>query len=631
MSNNRVYQKIVSPIHRSTAYDFNVHLDHQSLHKKGQRLVNSPEGDVDELGVNEHEIVVRVKGADRQYKSQRLRVFSALNNLLLNDNILRDLQNDNARFWQGQQANAAAQISAQQTLEHLQAGRYPVVSNPPGGRDVLQPATEELYNIASRSLNNVLHQHLEYVGVAITPQKLFPRESRQDPQGFACTRGGLNTIHNTGNEVIHAGDQIIVDFAMPNVVNRRLLNNPSHYSTGVPHGKLLVQTRPDTHPDTDQGFVDHVLNQMRAQREPRSNGPNGTNDALVPFDGLALDNATRRDQGQPGLAAAVAGGAGNAFAAGGFERMYRPNALLMHRVDAAANIVTVNGRRFVRRCGLDVVNLTMLVQQVGMVFGGMADAGYNAGGNLRAYYNDAGGDPPGPGDGGAILAPPATPIFIHVQNREEIAAILLRLNAAVAQWQCPAFFFVEDDIGVPLEAAAPRIAVGVNFENLWVSVPAGGLGALGGEVPVQRGNLYLPPAAGAGGGAAALAAQADAASKNTILGLPLAAPPQLQAANVVPEYAIGGDNYLNLLAATGDNLTYLLEMMCNGDHGAAQVNAAGNNNNPFLSRHSPLVELVRTVVRETVIACRNRARRTIGMALSGASPGEPFDIVLSDS
>ena len=586
MSNNRVYQKIVSPIHRSTAYDFNVHLDHQSLHKKGQRLINSPDGDLDELGVNEHEIVVRVKGADRQYKSQRLRVFSALNNLLLNDTILAQLRRDNATFWTGLQGNAALPAqTAQETLQQLQAGKYRQA-----------PANEDFYLLASRSLNNVLHHHLEYVGVAITPQKLFPRESRQDPQGFACTRGGLNTIHNTGNEVIHAGDQIIVDFAMPNVVNRRLLNNPSHYSTGVPHGKLLVQTRPDTHPDTDQGFVDHVLNQMRAQREPRSNGAGGTNDALVPFDGLELDNAARQ--------ANIAAG----------RRQFRPNALLMHRVDAAANDVTVNGQRFVRRCGLDVVNLTMLTQQIGAGGGPMAagaDAGVTLPGlNLLPYFNP-------------VVQPPHTPVFVHVQNEAEIAGIRARLNALGAGrilWRVPAFFFVEDEIGVPLDAAPLRtITVNANFENLWVSAPNGG--QLGPHAPVTTAELFL----------AAGAVNELAASRTTVLGITLAAPPQLQAANVVPQYNIAGNNYVNLLAATGDNLTYLLEMMCNGDHGAAAVNAAGNRNSPFLSRHSPLVELVRTVVRETVIACRNRARRTIGMALSGASPGEPFDIVLSDS
>jgi len=73
--------------------------------------------------------------------------------------------------------------------------------------------------------------------------------------------------------------------------------------------------------------------------------------------------------------------------------------------------------------------------------------------------------------------------------------------------------------------------------------------------------------------------------------------------------------------------------MCDGEHGARTPPAAGaaNNNTPFLSRHSPMVELVRNVVKYTLIAQKFTERRSIGMALSGAHPGEPFDIVLSDS
>lgn len=555
MPASRVYQKITSPIHRSTAYDFNVHLDHASLHRPGHRISNTPEGDLDEMGVQEHEIVVRVKGADNQYNNGRLRVFSALNNLLLQPRMISKLEQDNRGFW-----NPNGQ-STVDTITQLQSGKY---------RN--NDATDANYDEASASLNNVLHQFLEYVGVAITPQKLFPRDSRQDPQGFACTRGGLNTIHNTGSKRIHAGDQIVVNFAMPNVIGRRLLMNPSHYASGTPHNKIVTQVEPDTPPENNDDFLNHVLNQMRNNREPQD--PDGNSDALVPFSNQTLPQN-------------------------------RPNAFLMHRRNVQRNLHDGAGGEVLRRCSLDVVNLTMLWQ--GQSF---------AAGILDRPFN--------PFRTGAYLPP----MFVRLTSADERLRLVqelsqLGLNAAsgrivsVAAGRNAAqhnllerflFLFVDDDIGVPVVPRGPRFRIDAtrDFENCWVWQPRQPLRACNITDVFGNANSATGTRNLVGGGGQVLTTNID----------------PLYSANNPAERA---SNYL----INGDSLTYILEMMHDSRHGRNPP--GGNQNNRLIGRHAPIVELVRTVVRETLIAQRHRSRRTIGMALSGAQPGEPFDIVLSDS
>lgn len=501
------------------------------------------------MGVQEHEIVVRVKGADNQYNNGRLRVFSALNNLLLQPKMISKLEQDNRGFW-----NPNGQ-STVDTIAQLQNGKY---EN--------NDATDANYDTASASLNNVLHQFLEYVGVAITPQKLFPRDSRQDPQGFACTRGGLNTIHNTGSKRIHAGDQIVVNFAMPNVIGRRLLMNPSHYASGTPHNKIVTQVEPDTPPENNDDFLNHVLNQMRNNREPQD--PDGNSDALVPFNGQTP-------------------------AAG------RPNAFLMHRRNVQRNVHDGAGGQVLRRCSLDIVNLTMLLQGQG-AFGGLLD---------RAFV--------GPAPGGGAVYPP--PMFVRLTSADERLRLVrelsrLRANGATGQIVPVAaggnaaqnnllrrylYFFVDDDIGVPVQPAGAllNVAGGRDFENCWVWQPNQPLRAC------QRADVF---------------------GANSATGIRTGG---VRTRNVDANYDVRRrtSNYL----VNGDSLTYILEMMHDSRHGR---NPPGpNQNNRLLGRHAPIVELVRTVVRETLIAQRHRSRRTIGMALSGAQPGEPFDIVLSDS
>ena len=183
------YQKITAPIHRSTAYDFNVQLDHVSLNKD-KKTLRQYTPDVEQLGVKEHEILVRYTKMQHRYKDNRLRVFSALNNIVYTDEVLLDLYNDDPAKWQwDSRAPRDDQEKRDATLKTL------------GGLSKGEIKGEDRDPYA-HSLNRVLHKQLAYVGVAITPQNLYPKHSRQDSQGFACSRGGLNTIINTGNKSI---------------------------------------------------------------------------------------------------------------------------------------------------------------------------------------------------------------------------------------------------------------------------------------------------------------------------------------------------------------------------------------------------------------------------------------------
>ena len=148
------YQKITAPIHRSTAYDFNVQFDHYAVKAKKNSthvMVYGGSQEDEHLGVKEHEIVVRRK--DRPGNDNRLRVFSSLNNFVIED-------------------------------------------TRPGGTNPEQ---------IGPSLLTQMHKQLEYVGVAITPQAVVAKNSNQDSQGFAVTRGGLNTLINNGAQVVKPG------------------------------------------------------------------------------------------------------------------------------------------------------------------------------------------------------------------------------------------------------------------------------------------------------------------------------------------------------------------------------------------------------------------------------------------
>ena len=50
----------------------------------------------------------------------------------------------------------------------------------------------------------------------------------------------------------------------------------------------------------------------------------------------------------------------------------------------------------------------------------------------------------------------------------------------------------------------------------------------------------------------------------------------------------------------------------------------------YLGAKTPLAEFVRDIVRTTLRVMQSENEQTIGVALSGANQGEPFDICLTD-
>ena len=183
-----------------------------------------------------------------RYKDNRLRAFSALNNFMRNSHILEQMYEDSPSVWTG------AKDPAQNVLLRLNAIENGSYTDSDGA--------------CAESLNRVMHKHLSYVGVAITPQNLYPMHSKQDSQGFACTRGGLNTILNTGNGVIRPGEKIKIDFALPDFSGNSRFLSPSHYSRGTPHEKVLVQTNVVKPIQSSDPFLHRVLDAMFRLKNP---------------------------------------------------------------------------------------------------------------------------------------------------------------------------------------------------------------------------------------------------------------------------------------------------------------------------------------------------------------------------
>ena len=227
-------QKITAPIHRSTAYDFNVLLDHGALaSRKGMRMYGSTTQDDEHLGVKEHEILVRRKYRDNVYGNGRLQVFSSLNNVMVSPELIEELQKINPGRWR----------NAETVLKDRLGGK--------GNWD------EDTH---SAELSMAMHRLYEYVGVAITPQDYVHKHSRQESQGFACTRGGLNTIINNGESKIQAGQKIYISFRLQNHLTDKEFQNPSHHAAGIPHSKALVTL--DNKDNSQDGLTDRVLQQM---------------------------------------------------------------------------------------------------------------------------------------------------------------------------------------------------------------------------------------------------------------------------------------------------------------------------------------------------------------------------------
>lgn len=90
-------------------------------------------------------------------------------------------------------------------------------------------------------INNILNSCIRYVGVAVTGCKGGAANALQR-QGYSATRGGLNTIINTGSAAIMPGQKIRVGFDIRDFD----VNSSSHrnHVDGIPDGKIILRTAP---------------------------------------------------------------------------------------------------------------------------------------------------------------------------------------------------------------------------------------------------------------------------------------------------------------------------------------------------------------------------------------------------
>lgn len=243
MSNKYYNAKITNPIHRSTAYDFNVQLDFNQLRsQKNGKSTHSkfaPSASSESLDVKEHELVFQMANSRNAFSNRRLHVQSSLNNLALTSDDVRKICN------------------------------YANVT--PEG---LALALRDFANVHNKSLEaaleDVVLSKLRYVGVAITPQQNTRAHEKQSSQGFAATRGGLNTIINTGEGAIYPGDtvEIGINFDRLRYGSAPRFHQPSMHDSGVPYDKavLAVRSAKDHAQFTDATLQTRVLKNMMEKR-----------------------------------------------------------------------------------------------------------------------------------------------------------------------------------------------------------------------------------------------------------------------------------------------------------------------------------------------------------------------------
>mgnify|MGYP001304519230 CR=1 FL=1 len=592
-----VAQKITAPIHRSTAYDFNVHLDHHSLHKEGINIYGiTGQTNTEHLGVKEHEIVLRASDASRHYSDGRLRVFSALNNIMLDDKIMRSLVEDDRSVW------GTTVDQCRQVVKNRIDGKYNSLRNSNGNWD---PGSEVARQ--NHSMERVLFKLYSYVGVAITPQNLYPRHSKQDPQGFAATRGGLNTIINSGQEIIRPGQKIKIGFGMHGF-NGRHVHNPSHHSRGIPHNKILVETVPERSAE-DYGAigetqVNSVLRHMHETLTMRGGNDyyddfkrtlNLVNlkkrcDSIMLWRGMGVGNAhiinTTTSEGKNQLLELAEATHGAAY------RRYLEN-----NPGSVADY-------YLTKVSLDVINAARRNSATGNAY--VNASSYNSTDDQKR----------------AFVKVPDTYTGIHDFTR-----------ASDISSTYPYKYFKNDAICLPLELGAR----GYSYN------PASRKAVIG----LQRGALADPDNADPNTVEASMViAELDSTGNRTMAlhatgGSPINT---FMASNVggTPQNLNNTDGLGNStgraqhrLAArrSGDSLTYILDSMFYEPTNISDTpNAPGYYERPngLNRKYDTMQAFVRQVVRTAITVHEKHRQKCIGVALSGARPGEPFDICLTE-
>ena len=245
MANKYYNAKITNPIHRSTAYDFNVQLDFNQLRqqRKGKlpQTRFAPAEQDEALDVKEHEIVFQMANSKNAFADRRLHVQSSLNNMILTD---ADVQT----------ICGYANITSDALTEALS-----------------QPNRTQWSDDLKRVVEDVILSKLRYIGVAITPQANTRAHEKQSSQGFAATRGGLNTLINTGAGAIYPGDtvQVGINFDRLRYGAAPRFGEHSMANSGVPYDKCVLATNRVEHDDHFNGAALHtrILKNMLERRK----------------------------------------------------------------------------------------------------------------------------------------------------------------------------------------------------------------------------------------------------------------------------------------------------------------------------------------------------------------------------
>lgn len=211
-------RKITAPIARSTAYDFNCHLpgSHTKSTSYSQSDHTVPCKDQEDLNINEHELLFNFNSANLNVR--RMRAASSLNNMTFPSDVKNAIH-----------------------------AHFNVDINSGEGRTEL---ARQAHN--NPAIERVLNEYVRYVGVAVTGCTGGTAGAIQR-QGFSATRGGLNTIINTGQTTILPGQMIEAyidprDLA-PDDTNRQMIE-------GIPKSKIVMRVRPLDHTSTYPSVLD---------------------------------------------------------------------------------------------------------------------------------------------------------------------------------------------------------------------------------------------------------------------------------------------------------------------------------------------------------------------------------------
>jgi hypothetical protein len=206
--------KITAPIARSTAYDFNCFLP--KTHTGSGVKPHSNESQFkythasEEQDIMEHEILFQMATPNQ---NGRLRAASSLNGISFKPTpeLKRVLSGSTAGTNCYSEGNGIDWKSVRDAARNTPA--------------FSEEVTEELTKM------------INYIGVAVTGCKAGMQGALQR-QGYSATRGGLNTILNTGSEPIYAGQKIAVELNAKDVMGmeRRI--------DGVPKEKVMLRTVP---------------------------------------------------------------------------------------------------------------------------------------------------------------------------------------------------------------------------------------------------------------------------------------------------------------------------------------------------------------------------------------------------